>query len=75
MFVGYVARLVLQHNTISDTGYTGISLGWGWGRVRSFAHENSVRYNRLSRVMRALNDGNARRLEPMWRCLVQWARA
>ena len=75
MFVGYVARLVLQHNTISDTGYTGISLGWGWGRVRSFARENSVRYNRLSRVMRALNDGNARRLEPIWRCLVQWARA
>ena len=64
VFAGYVARLSLQHNSISEVGYTGISLGWGWGRVLSFARDNHVRHNRLSKVMRALNDGNARRLEP-----------
>ena len=64
LFAGYVARLSLQHNSISEVGYTGISLGWGWGRVHSFARDNHVRHNRLSGVMRALNDGNARRLEP-----------
>ena len=64
VFVGYVRRLSLQHNSISEVGYTGISLGWGWGRVLSFARDNHVRHNRLSKVMRALNDGNARRLEP-----------
>jgi len=52
-----VARLSLQHNSIAEVGYTGISLGWGWGRVLSFARDNHVRHNRLSGVMRALNDG------------------
>jgi len=57
IFVGYVARLTLQQNTITEVGYTGISLGWGWGRVVSFARDNHVRRNYLSGVMRALNDG------------------
>lgn len=57
IFVGYVARLTLQHNTVTQVGYTGISLGWGWGAVMSFARDNHVLRNRLSGVMRALNDG------------------
>ena len=57
LFAGYVAQLSLQHNSIAEVGYTGISLGWGWGRVLSFARDNHVRHNRLSGVMRALNDG------------------
>ena len=57
IFAGYVARLRLQHNTIAEVGYTGISLGWGWGRVASFARDNHVRHNALRGVMRALNDG------------------
>lgn len=57
VFAGYVAHTVIQQNTIRDTGYTGISLGWGWGRVVSFARDNHVRGNYLSNVMSALNDG------------------
>ena len=33
VFVGYVFSADISNNTITDTGYTGISLGWGWGNV------------------------------------------
>ncbi|KAL3924220.1 MAG: hypothetical protein SGPRY_003982 [Prymnesium sp.] len=61
IFAGYVARTNILHNTIIDTGYTGISLGWGWGKhvngPQTFAADNVVAYNRLIGVMSALNDG------------------
>jgi len=57
VFAGYVAQTSITHNTIYDTGYTGISLGWGWGTVVSFAHENYVTHNFVSFVMQKLNDG------------------
>ena len=31
IWVGYTRGLVLQHNDIGHTPYSGISLGWGWG--------------------------------------------
>lgn len=30
---GYTKNLVIDRNTVSDCGYTGISVGWGWGRL------------------------------------------
>ena len=36
IFAGYVANATIRHNTISNTGYTGISLGWGKGSVFFF---------------------------------------
>ena len=61
VFAGYVARTNITHNTIRDTGYTGISLGWGWGShvsgAQTFAADNHVVGNRLEGVMAALNDG------------------
>lgn len=56
-FIGYVRNADVSYNTITDTGYTGISLGWGWGRVVSFAQNNHIHHNRLERVMQALVDG------------------
>ena len=61
VFAGYVASTEIVHNTISDTGYTGISLGWGWGShvtgPQTFAADNVIAYNRLTGIMSALNDG------------------
>ena len=31
IFVGYASGTVITHNEISEVGYTGISVGWGWG--------------------------------------------
>ena len=31
-FGGFVMGLNLSSNTISDAGYSGVSVGWGWGR-------------------------------------------
>jgi len=57
LFAGYVAYSKIDHNTIHSTGYTGISLGWGWGSVVSFARHNSITNNLVYDVMRALVDG------------------
>lgn len=57
VFAGYVANTTISRNTIRRTGYTGISLGWGWGRVFSWAKNNHVIGNSVHDVMSALNDG------------------
>ena len=61
IFAGYVASSQLAHNTIRDTGYTGISLGWGWGNhvvgKQTFARDNHITSNHIEGVMSALNDG------------------
>ena len=58
VFAGYVFNLTVSHNTISDVGYTGVSMGWGWGRAfpAGYGH-NLISYNRISRVMKVLRDG------------------
>ena len=60
-FAGYVRNTNITHNTIEDTGYTGISLGWGWGThvfgPQTFARNNRIDSNRLLGVMSSLNDG------------------
>ena len=35
IFAGYVADTLIDHNTIHDSTYSGICLGWGWG-MQSF---------------------------------------
>ena len=32
--VGYSAGTVLDHNHLEDLTYSGISIGWGWGREK-----------------------------------------
>jgi hypothetical protein len=31
VWLGYTTRSTVDHNTLSDLPYTGISIGWGWG--------------------------------------------
>jgi len=61
VFAGFVRRTTIEQNTIKRTGYTGISLGWGWGAHvhgdQTWARDNHVRRNLLVDVMSALNDG------------------
>ena len=42
---GYVAGITIEHNTIHDVSYTGISLGWGWNRDQVCMKDNKVHAN------------------------------
>ena len=42
---GYVAGINIEHNTIHDVSYTGISLGWGWNRDLVCMKDNRVHAN------------------------------
>jgi len=58
IFAGYVSRASLVHNEITQLPYTGISVGWGWGREDPTpARENVVRYNHIHQVMQQRCDG------------------
>lgn len=57
-FGGFLYSAVVEHNTVSDAGYSGFSQGWGWGTVFPVGvGNNSISYNRISNVMRLLRDG------------------
>ena len=42
---GYVSGITIDHNTIHDVSYTGISLGWGWNRYLVCMKDNKVHAN------------------------------
>ena len=42
---GYVSGINIEHNTIHDVSYTGISLGWGWNRDLICMKDNRVHAN------------------------------
>jgi hypothetical protein len=42
---GYVSGITIEHNTIHDVSYTGISLGWGWNRDSVCMKDNKVHAN------------------------------
>ena len=42
---GYVSDITIEHNTIHDVSYTGISLGWGWNRDSVCMKNNKVHAN------------------------------
>ena len=42
---GYVNGITIDHNTIHDVSYTGISLGWGWNRDSVCMRDNRVHAN------------------------------
>jgi hypothetical protein len=58
IFAGYVARTTIEHNTIQNVPYTGISVGWGWGK-KSYMRENRINFNRIENFMLRLKDGGA----------------
>ncbi len=56
VIAGSVRDTTIEHNEISDTSYTGISLGWGWTRTPNAARRNTVRANLLRRVATRMSD-------------------
>jgi len=52
--------VTLSHNAVNYTGYSGMSVGWGWGTVQPAGYGNvTVDGNRLQHVMMYLRDGGA----------------
>ena len=46
----YVAGLNVSHNTITNSSYSGMTVGWGWGREGSARGNNHVVANRIESV-------------------------
>jgi hypothetical protein len=57
IFQGYARNSLIQHNQINDVPYSGISVGWNWGRSSSPATGNVVRANLIFNHMQYLTDG------------------
>lgn len=50
--VFYTNATQITHNTIKNTPYSGISLGWGWGTwAAKYCTDNEISYNRIENVM------------------------
>ncbi len=50
LWVGQSADNRITHNDISDTFFTGISIGWTWGYGRSLATNNFIGFNRVHHI-------------------------
>ena len=50
VWIGQSANNRITHNDISDTFYTGISVGWTWGYGRSLATNNFIGFNRVHQI-------------------------
>ena len=53
---GYTRHLSLAHNELTHLPYSGISVGWGWGKS-GYSHQNAISSNKVSDFMNILNDG------------------
>ena len=53
---GYVSGINIEHNTIHDVSYTGISLGWGWNRDLVCMKDNKVHANLIYNYARHMYD-------------------
>ena len=56
---GYPAYLDIEHNEISHTNYTGISVGFGWTGSTTAMTSNKINYNNIHHVNEVLTDGGA----------------
>nr|MDO8116443.1 right-handed parallel beta-helix repeat-containing protein [Candidatus Sigynarchaeota archaeon] len=56
---GYVQDVRFEHNHLSGTAYTAISLGWGWSPAQTVCMNNSVSYNHITNYMMEMKDGAA----------------
>ncbi|GMI03016.1 hypothetical protein TrLO_g8877 [Triparma laevis f. longispina] len=56
--VGYSAFTEISHNEIYDLPYSGVSIGWGWGRSDpSYASNNVINNNKIHDFKLLLGDG------------------
>jgi hypothetical protein len=56
---GYPAYVHIEHNEISHTNYTGISVGYGWTGSTTAMTNNTINYNNIHHVNEILTDGGA----------------
>jgi len=57
--VYYAGGVQILHNTMNNTSYTGISLGWGWGTTDPAGNGGMVvKYNNVTDAMMSLGDGS-----------------
>jgi hypothetical protein len=59
VFVMRTSNTTITHNEIRDGGWTGISFGWSWNDSDMGDDNNNVSFNRIYRILRALDDGAA----------------
>jgi len=56
---GYPAYLDIEHNEVSHTNYSGISVGWGWTATANAMTSNKINYNNIHHVNQIMTDGGA----------------
>jgi len=62
----YVNNIVVDHNDILDAPYSGISMGWGWGKNNPHSSYNRMTNNKIENVTYKLMDGgHIYTLDPM----------
>lgn len=56
---GYVKGITIEHNEISEVGYSGISLGWGWTKTINAMRNNKVVGNKIHHFAKHMYDAAA----------------
>jgi hypothetical protein len=56
---GYPAYIDIEHNEVSHTNYTGISVGFGWTGSANAMTNNKINYNNIHHVNQIMTDGGA----------------
>ncbi len=54
--VGFAREVAVAHNEVSNTSYTGISVGWGWTRATNCMRDNIVHANHIHHVATRMCD-------------------
>jgi hypothetical protein len=53
---GYVRDINIEHNEISEVSYSGISLGWGWGKTVNCMRNNRIHANYIHHYAKHIYD-------------------
>ncbi len=56
---GYPAYIDIEHNEVSHTNYTGISVGYGWTGSPTAMTTNKINYNNIHHVVEIMTDGGS----------------
>lgn len=52
----YVKGIRIEHNEVSEVGYTGISVGWGWTKADNVMGDNIIRANKIHHYAKHMYD-------------------